>query len=76
MTQNIVLALLVVVTLVPLALTGVVGLAGVVLVHELAEVLIIGNGVRAARGRPVLQGSVTTGPERPELVLPGSRLPG
>ena len=54
MTQNIVLALLVVVTLVPLSLTGVVGLAGVVLVHELAEVLIIGNGVRASRGRPVL----------------------
>lgn len=75
MTQNIVLALLVVVTLVPLALTGVVGLAGVVLVHELAEVLIIGNGVRAARGRPVLPGSVVPGPGRSELVVPGSRLP-
>ncbi|WP_169310132.1 heavy metal translocating P-type ATPase [Sanguibacter keddieii] len=56
MTQNIVLALLVVVVLVPLALTGTVALAGVVLVHELAEVLIIANGVRASRGRPALPG--------------------
>ena len=41
--------------LVPLALTGVLGLAGVVLVHELAEVVIIANGVRAARHRPIAE---------------------
>ncbi len=53
MTANIALALAVIVVLVPLALTGVLGLAGVVLVHELAEVVIIANGVRAARHRPI-----------------------
>ncbi|QHC54975.1 cation-transporting ATPase G [Rathayibacter tanaceti] len=49
MTANLLLALGVIVVLFPLALTGVLGLAGVVLVHELAEVVIIANGVRAAR---------------------------
>jgi cation-transporting ATPase G len=48
MTGNIVLALLIIVVLFPLALFGVLGLAGVVLVHELAEVVVIGNGLRAA----------------------------
>lgn len=51
MTANIALALAVIVVLFPLALTGVLGLAGVVLVHELAEVVIIANGIRAARRR-------------------------
>jgi len=55
MTANIALALGVIVVLFPLALTGVLGLAGVVLVHELAEVVIIANGIRAARHRPVLE---------------------
>lgn len=49
MTANLILALAVIVVLFPLALTGILGLAGVVLVHELAEVVIIANGVRAAR---------------------------
>lgn len=49
MTANLILALGVIVVLFPLALFGVLGLAGVVLVHELAEVVIIANGVRAAR---------------------------
>ncbi|WP_425454450.1 heavy metal translocating P-type ATPase [Mycetocola lacteus] len=49
MTGNIVLALAIIVVLVPLALWGVLGLAGVVLVHEVAEVIVILNGVRAAR---------------------------
>ncbi|TDX74893.1 cation-transporting ATPase G [Rathayibacter sp. PhB151] len=49
MTANLILALGVIIVLFPLALTGVLGLAGVVLVHELAEVVIIANGVRAAR---------------------------
>ncbi|WP_277497658.1 MULTISPECIES: hypothetical protein [unclassified Nocardioides] len=51
MTGNIVMALAIIVVLVPLALLGVLGLAGVVLVHELAEVLVILNGVRASRVR-------------------------
>ena len=49
MTANIALALAIVVALFPLALFGVLGLAGVVLVHEVAEVVVILNGVRAAR---------------------------
>lgn len=49
MTWNIGLALAIIVVLFPLALLGVLGLAGVVLVHEVAEVVVILNGVRAAR---------------------------
>lgn len=47
--QNIVLSLLIITALVPLAITGALGLAAVVLVHEVAEVVVIGNGLRAAR---------------------------
>lgn len=36
-------------TLVPLAALGILGLATVVGAHELAELLVIANGVRAAR---------------------------
>ncbi|MEU0465424.1 HAD-IC family P-type ATPase [Amycolatopsis sp. NPDC006131] len=36
-----------------LALFGVLGLAAVVLVHELAEVVVIANGVRAGRTKPL-----------------------
>lgn len=49
MTGNIVLALAIIVVLFPLALFGVLGLAAVVLVHEVAEVVVIANGMRAAR---------------------------
>lgn len=49
MTSNIALALAIIVVLFPLALFGVLGLAAVVLVHEVAEVVVIGNGLRAAR---------------------------
>ncbi len=49
MTVNIGLALAIIVILFPLALTGTLGLAGVVLVHEVAEVVVILNGIRAAR---------------------------
>ena len=52
MTVNIALALAIIVVLFPLALFGVLGLAGVVLVHEVAEVIVILNGVRAARRPP------------------------
>lgn len=52
MTVNIALALAIIVALFPLALFGVLGLAGVVLVHEVAEVVVILNGIRAAR-RPL-----------------------
>ncbi|MBW8171833.1 cation-translocating P-type ATPase [Ornithinimicrobium sp. Arc0846-15] len=60
LTINIVLALAIIVVLLPLALFGVLGLAGVVLVHEAAEVAVIFNGMRAAR--------------RPELASPSDHL--
>lgn len=39
--------------MIPLALLGVLGLAAVVLVHELAEIVVIANGVRAGRAQPM-----------------------
>ncbi|HEY9563875.1 MAG TPA: cation-translocating P-type ATPase [Nocardioides sp.] len=52
--QNIVLSLAIITVLLPLAITGVLGLAAVVLVHEVAEVIVIVNGLRAARTRQFL----------------------
>lgn len=49
MRQNLLLSGGILVTLIPLAATGVLGLAAVVAIHELAEVLVIANGVRAGR---------------------------
>lgn len=49
MNQNIILSLAIIIVLLPLAITGVLGLAAVVLVHEVAEVVVIANGLRAAR---------------------------
>ncbi|GGC14252.1 heavy metal translocating P-type ATPase [Cellulomonas carbonis] len=53
MLQNVGLSLAIIIVLMPLALTGVLGLAAVVLVHEVAEVFVIANGVRAGRTRPL-----------------------
>ena len=53
MLQNVGLSLAIVIGLMPLALLGVLGLAAVVLVHELAEVVVIANGVRAGRTKPL-----------------------
>ncbi|MHA6798374.1 heavy metal translocating P-type ATPase [Bounagaea algeriensis] len=60
MLQNIGLSAAIVVLLVPLATIGALGLATVVLIHELAEVLVIANGVRAGRVRALTRGSVPT----------------
>ncbi|ORM37555.1 cation-translocating P-type ATPase [Williamsia sp. 1135] len=49
MLQNVALSLAIITVLMPLALFGVLGLAAVVLVHEIAEIAVIGNGVRAGR---------------------------
>ena len=68
MLQNVVLSIALLAVLIPLALFGVLGLAAVVLVHEVAEVFVIANGVRAGRtthlptltalaDRPALQGA-------------------
>ncbi|WP_028476356.1 cation-translocating P-type ATPase [Nocardia sp. CNY236] len=49
MLQNIGLSMGLITILIPLALIGALGLAAVVLVHELAEIIVIANGVRAGR---------------------------
>lgn len=49
MRQNLLLSGAILITLVPLAAAGVLGLAAVVAAHEIAELLVIANGVRAGR---------------------------
>ncbi|NED20603.1 cadmium-translocating P-type ATPase [Streptomyces sp. SID9913] len=53
MLQNVGLSLAIIIGLMPLALLGILGLAAVVAVHEIAEIVIIGNGVRAGRTKPL-----------------------
>jgi cation-transporting P-type ATPase G len=53
MLQNVGLSLSIITVLMPLAVFGTLGLAAVVLVHELAEVVVIANGVRAGRIKPL-----------------------
>lgn len=54
MLQNVGLSLAILTVLVPLALLGVLGLAAVVLVHEVvAEIVVIANGARAGRTPPL-----------------------
>ncbi|MFC7963042.1 heavy metal translocating P-type ATPase [Rhodococcoides kroppenstedtii] len=53
MLQNVGLSLAIITVLMLLALFGVLGLAAVVLVHEVAEIIVIANGVRAGRARPL-----------------------
>ena len=67
--QNIILSLLIITALLPLALFGVLGLAAVVLVHEIAEVIVILNGLRAARAKSPALSSVT--PSSPVAVHAG-----
>ncbi|OMH32551.1 cadmium-translocating P-type ATPase [Tersicoccus sp. Bi-70] len=67
MTTNIGLALAIVIVLFPLALFGVLGLAGVVLVHEVAEVVVILNGLRAARRPTALRHLAATPAPQPQL---------
>ena len=72
MLQNVGLSLAIIIVLMPLALLGVLGLAAVVLVHELAEVLVIGNGVRAGRTRP-LTATVSPAPQTHAAAIAGVR---
>jgi cation-transporting ATPase G len=55
MLQNVGLSLGLIAVLIPLALLGILGLAAVVLVHEVAEIVVIANGVRAGRTKPLAQ---------------------
>jgi cation-transporting ATPase G len=56
MRQNLALSATILLVLVPLAALGAMGLAAVVATHELAEVLVIANGVRAGRLRAAASG--------------------
>lgn len=69
MTGNIGLALAIIVVLFPLALFGVLGLAAVVLVHEVAEVIVIGNGLRAGRMPRQLTALPEPTPAKPPQVI-------
>jgi cation-transporting ATPase G len=68
MWQNVGLSLALITALMPLALLGVLGLAAVVLVHEIAEVVVIGNGIRAARAKPLP--AMGTGPHQTTATPP------
>ena len=58
MIQNLAMSGGIILTLVPLAAFGVLGLAPVVFIHEFAEVLVIANGLRARRTTPLPGGGV------------------
>ncbi|MGS2806607.1 heavy metal translocating P-type ATPase [Nocardia sp. MW-W600-9] len=69
MLQNVGLSLGLITILIPLALFGVLGLAAVVLVHELAEIVVIANGVRAGRTKSLA--SLPDSVAKPAPVLTG-----
>ena len=72
MLQNVGLSLGLIVVLIPLALFGVLGLAAVVLVHELAEIVVIANGVRAGRTTPLAAVAVERPPSRTRAAAVGA----
>lgn len=49
MIQNLVLSGLIIAVLIPVAAFGWLGLGAVVATHEIAEIAVIGNGLRARR---------------------------
>ena len=73
MLQNVGLSLALIAVLIPLAALGVLGLAAVVLVHEVAEIFVIGNGVRAGRTRPLPPAPTTQPATAPSRVEAGAR---
>jgi cation-transporting ATPase G len=72
MLQNVGLSLGLIIVLMPLALFGVLGLAAVVLVHELAEIVVIANGVRAGRTTPLALATVDTAPSHTRAATVGA----
>ncbi|WP_017559568.1 heavy metal translocating P-type ATPase [Nocardiopsis baichengensis] len=60
MLQSLLLSGGILLVLVPLSAFGVLGLAAVILTHELAEVLVIANGIRAGRRRAAPVGPAAT----------------
>jgi cation-transporting P-type ATPase G len=73
MLQNVGLSLAIIVGLMPLALLGVLGLAAVVAVHELAEILVIANGVRAGRARPLPASAAAAAPGAAPALVTAAR---
>ncbi|EQM30100.1 MULTISPECIES: heavy metal translocating P-type ATPase [Rhodococcus erythropolis group] len=69
MLQNVGLSLAIITVLMPLALFGVLGLAAVVLVHEVAEIVVIANGVRAGRTRSLAAVPQSTRASEPATVV-------
>jgi len=76
MRQNLVMSAAIIAVLIPLAALGVLGLAAVVATHELAEVVVIANGVRAGR-RPAGATLELTGDERATPIVdhPAEQVP-
>lgn len=68
MVTNIALALLIILGLFPLALFGILGLTSVVLIHEIAEVVIILLGMQAAKTPQSFAKSGATASEPTALV--------
>jgi cation-transporting ATPase G len=60
MRQNLALSGMIIAVLIPLAALGILGLATVVASHELAEIVVIANGVRA--GRRITDAATTVEP--------------
>ena len=52
MLQSLALSAAILIVLIPLAALGVLSLAAVIVTHEVAEVFVIANGIRAGRTRP------------------------
>ncbi|MEE6168574.1 MULTISPECIES: heavy metal translocating P-type ATPase [unclassified Mycolicibacterium] len=73
MLQNVGLSLGLITALIPLALTGVLGLAAVVAVHELAEIVVIANGVRAGRTKSLRGAIIETGTDSGRLAHTGNQ---
>ena len=74
MLQSLLLSAAILVVLIPLAAFGILGLGTVIVTHELAEVLVIANGVRAGRlqahGRSVTQSPGPRPTASPDLGRP------
>lgn len=71
MAQNLALSGVILATLIPLAAAGALGLAAVVATHELAEVIVIANGLRAGSRRAFVHSAAPSPPAR-EAAAPAS----
>ena len=70
--QNLVLSGTILIVLVPLAAAGVLGLAAVVAAHEVAEVLVIANGIRAGRTVAIADSAVSPASPRTDQAATGA----